>query len=220
MTASRASWLRLAGRVLAIAGVILAVVAVRVITSSRAELDEGNRLRARGDLEGAVVHYRRAARWYTPGNPYCADALGKLAWIARRAERTGDVDLALSAYRGIRAAIMSTRSFYTPHADRLAAADARIADLMASLPPPPIDAGKSREELRREHLELLQADPRPNILWTFVLLLGFAAWIGGALLFVTKAIDEEDRIVGPEARRWGTVVIVGFGLFVLGMALA
>lgn len=213
-------WARTAAKVAAVAGVILVVLAVRVVTSSKAELDEGDELRESGDRVAAVACYRRAARWYAPGNPYSADALARLARIGTEAEDEGDVQLALSAWRAIRAAIESTRSFYTPHTDRLAAANARIADLMASQTPPPIDAGKSREQLRREHLALLNASTRPNIGWTIVLLLGFAAWVGGAFAFVTRAVDDEDRLVPRLARRWGTVVVVGFGLFVLGMALA
>ncbi len=212
--------LRVAGKVGAIAGVVLVVLAVRVVTASRSELDEGDRMRASGDLVAAVVHYRRAARWYAPGNPYSAEALARLGAVGREAEEAGDTELALSAWRGVRAAVLSTRSFYTPHEDRLAAANGRIAALMASLPPPPIDAGKSEAELRREHLALLSSATQPSVAWTIVLLLGFAAWVGGAFAFVTRAIDDEDRLVPGQARRWGTLVIVGLGLFVVGMSLA
>lgn len=212
--------LRLVGRIAAVAGVVLVVLAVRVVTASRAELAEGDQMRAAGEIEAAVVHYRRAARWYAPGNPYGTEALARLGAIGRRAEEAGDTELALSAWRAVRAAILSARSFYTPHAERLAAANGRIAALMASLPPPPLDAGKSRAEIRREHLELLTSTTRPSVLWTLVLLAGFATWVGGAFAFVTRAIDDEDRLVPGRARHWGTVVIVGLGLFVMGMSLA
>jgi len=211
---------RALGRGLAIAGVLLAVVAARVVTSSRDELVTGKALRARGDLPGAIVHLRRAARWYAPGSPFHVEALDALSAIGHDAEVRGDTDQALEAERAIRAAIMGARSFYTPEPERLAAADARIADLMSSLPPPPVDAGKSRDRIRAEHLALLEAPSRPHVLWTLVLLFGFAGWLAGAFLFVARAIDAEDRIIGREARIWGTVVIAGFGLFVLGMALA
>jgi hypothetical protein len=138
-------WLRLSGKIAAIAGVVLVVLAVRVVTSSRAELEQGNRMRAAGQPEAAVVHYRRAARWYAPGSPYGVEALSRLGEIGREAEEAEDEELALSAWRAVRAAILSTRSFYTPERRRLEAANARIADLMASLPPPPIDARKSRD---------------------------------------------------------------------------
>jgi hypothetical protein len=83
-----------------------------------------------------------------------------------------------------------------------------------------MDAGKSREQLRREHLLLLQANPDPNIAWTMVLLLGFASWVAGAFAFALRAIDEEDRFIPREVWRWSSVIVVGFGLFVLGMSLA
>lgn len=212
--------LGLAGKVAAIAGVVLAVLAVRVVTSSHAELEEGDRMRAAGDLPAAVAHYRRAARWYAPGNPYSSDALARLGEIGRAAEEAEDAELALSAWRAVRAAVLSTRSFYTPHEDRLEAANARIADLMASLPPPPVDAGKSRDQLRREHLALLTSTTAPSVPWTVVLLIGFAGWVAGAFAFVTRAVDDEDRLIAGQALRWGTVVIVGLGLFVLGLTLA
>ncbi len=220
MTPERVRILRRVLRGLAIAGVILAVLSVRVVTASRAELITADHLRAKKDLDAAIVHYRRAARWYAPGNPYVEAALAHLARIGADAEHAGDTERALSAWRAVRSAIMSTRSFYTPHTDRLHHADERIAALMASLPPPPIDAGKSKAELAREHLALLEAPSRPRLGWTLLLLFGFAAWVSGAFVFLRRAIDEEDRLVPAEARRWGTVIILGFGLFVLGMALA
>jgi hypothetical protein len=53
-----------------------------------------------------------------------------------------------------------------------------------------------------------------------VLLLGFLAWVGGAFAFTLRAVDEDDHFVVGEALRWGAVIAVGFGLFVLGMVLA
>ena len=194
--------------------------AVRVVTSAAAELRTADEYRTRGDIDAAVVHYRRAARWYAPGSPYHVQALAQLAAIGRSAENKGDAELALAAYRAIRAAIMSTRSFYIPEQTRLRAADERIASLMAELPAPPMDAGKSREQLRREHLALLQEDPGPNVFWSLLLLLGFATWVGSAFAFTQRAIDEEDRFVKREALRYGALIVVGFGLFVLGMTQA
>jgi hypothetical protein len=209
-------WLRVA----AVLGLLLGAVAVRVVTSSAAELRAADQYRASGDLESAVVHYRRAARWYAPGSPYHVAALARLGAIGAQAERHNDVELALSAYRAIRGAIMAARSFYVPEQARLRAADARIATLMAGLPPPPMDAGKSREQLRAEHLALLRADPGPSVLWSAVLLVGFFGWVAGAFAFTLRAIDEHDRLIRREALRWGAVIALGFGLFVLGMSLA
>lgn len=203
-----------------LAALLVGAFGVRVVSSAIAELRAGDDYRAHGQLEAAVVHYRRAARWYAPGSPFHVTALGHLGAIGAEAEQRGDGELALSAYRAIRAAIMSTRSFYVPERARLEAADERIASLMAAAPAPPVDAGKSPEKLRREHLALLSAVRGPNLLWSFVLLVGFAAWVSGAFAFTQRAIDEDDRFVPGAALRWGAVIALGFGLFALGLSLA
>jgi hypothetical protein len=213
-------WTRRVGRALGIAGVVLLLLAVRAVTASFGELGEANRLRARGEVEPAIAHYRRAARWYAPGNPYSAEALDHLAEIGLAAEEAGDPDLALAAWRSIRGAILGSRSFYVPHPERLEIADQHIATLMAGLPPPPIDAQRSPEERRATHLALLREVPRPALGWSVLALAGLAAWIIAAFAFVTRALDEDDRLVAPQARLWGTVWIAGFGLFVIGLALA
>ena len=211
---------RTLAQVAAVCGVLLLSFVVRVVSSAASELSTADAAFARGDVDAAIVHYRRAARWYAPGSPYHVEALARLGRIGAHAEQAKDTEQALAAYRAVRSAIMSTRSFYVPERARLAAADRRIAALMASLPPPPMDAGKSRKQLEAEHLALLEQEPGPSVLWSIVLLLGFAAWLCGAFAFTLRAIDAEDRFVRHEALRWSAVMVVGFGLFVLGMSLA
>lgn len=207
-------------RILVVAGVLVASFALRVVTSAADELSRGDRARARGDVVAAVAHYRRSARWYAPGSPYHVRALDALGAIGDDAEKRGDTELALSAARAVRAAILSTRSFYTPERTRLAVANERIAAMMASLPAPPMDVGKSRETLRREHLALLELDNAPNVYWTLVLLAGFVAWVGGAFAFTVRAVDAQDRWIVGEAKQWGIVIALGWVAFVVGMLLA
>lgn len=197
----------------------LVLVTVRVVLSARAELREAQTLLAQQDREAAVVHLRRAARWYAPLSPYHVQALEQLAELGHAAEQRGETELALSAFRAQRGAILATRSFYVPEPQRLSAANERIATLMAKQPPPGIDAGKSRQQLHDEHLALLTPIPGPNVFWSIVLLLGFICWVGSAFAFSVRAIDDEDRWVGVEVRRWGGMIALGFSLFVLGMAL-
>lgn len=197
--------LRPALRFVAALSVLFAVLAVRVVTGSRAELARGESLEAARDLDGAILHYRRAARLYAPGNPYTVTALERLAAIGARAEAAGETDRALAAYRSIRGGVLATESFYVPHAAALAQADARIAALTGDAgarPPGP-------DPLRR-----------PHVGWTLLLLGGWLAWTAGAFVFAQRALDEEDRVVPAAARLWGTVIVLGFGLFVIGMALA
>jgi hypothetical protein len=215
-----AAVVRFALRALAIGALVLSAFTVRVVLSARAELELGDRQRDDGDAEAAVLHYRRAARWYAPLSPYHERALVELGRIAAGAEMEGNVELALSAHRAVRSAVLSTRSFYVPERARLEAANRRIAALMAGLPPPPMDSGKSRAQLEREHLALLQHDPDPKLGWTLLLLAGFFGWVFGAFAFTQRAIDDDDRFVPREALRWGAVIGVCFALFVLGMSLA
>jgi hypothetical protein len=203
-----------------VAGLLLAVLVLRVVTAAAAELKTADGYRQAGDLEAAIVHYRRAARWYAPGSPFHTQALAKLGAIGTAADARGDGALALSAYRAVRGAIMATRSFYVTEPKRLAAADERIASLMAAQPATPGDAGKSRATLRREHLALLSRDPAPRLGWTLLLLVGFATWVSSTFAFSLRAVDAADRFVPGEARRWGVLIVVGFGLFVLGMTQA
>jgi hypothetical protein len=217
---ARRPYARTLARVLSGIGVVVFVLSVKVISSAHAELEEAERWRAEGSVESAVTHYRRAARWYLPVNPYSDAALDELATIATEAEASNDTTLALSTWRSVRAAIESSRSFYLPNRDRLDVADEHIAALMARVEVPPVDAARTEEERREIHLELLREDRDPSVLWAVVALLGLVGWVGAALAFSMRGIDEEDRLVSKEARRWGTAFVVGFGLFVLGLLLA
>ena len=207
--------LRTAARVMAVAGVLLAVLAIRVVSSSHTELRRGERLERSGDLDGAIIAYRRAARQYSPGNPYCTQALDRLAHVAESAHEAGETERALVAWRSVRGAILASRSLYVPHGGRLRRAEAAIVELTTALAPP-----ADQVEARAHARAVFAAPDRPRVGWTLVLLLGWIAWTLGAFVFAQRALDEEDRLMSGPARLWGTVVVVGFGLFVLGMALA
>jgi hypothetical protein len=211
---------RLIARGLAVAGVLLAVLAVRIVSGARTELQRGERLLGQRDPDGAILALRRAAQWYAPANPYNGAALDRLKEIAERAERDGEPARALAAHRAVRGAILSTRSFYVPHRERLDAANREIARLTRNAARERLDPEGRSNERRQRVLRELRAPPRPKIGWTLLLLTGWIAWTGGAFVFAHRAIDEEDRIVPTAARIWGTVILLGFGLFVIGMALA
>jgi hypothetical protein len=209
-----------AARIAVVALVILLGLAVRVIGSARGELTEARAIDGRGETAQAVSHYRRAARYYAPFSPYPEEALTRLAEIGTEAEEAGDTDLALSAWRSIRAATLGSRSFFIPYEDRLHEADRHIAALMARLPPPPIEVRRSVEEREAAHLALLEEDVGPGALASLVALVGLATWIAAAFLFATRAFTGDDKLVPREARTWGGVFLVGLALFVIGLWLA
>ena len=103
--------MRGAVRALALFAILLAIVAVRVVWSSRGEW----RAAASASGDDELMHLGRAARLYAPGSPYSRRALDKLAAIGR-----DDPTRALAAWREVRSAILATRSFYTPHRALLA----------------------------------------------------------------------------------------------------
>jgi len=206
-----------AARIAAVVLVVLLALAVRVIGGARAELAEARALDGHGDPAVAVSHYRRAARWYAPFSPYPEAALSRLAEIGAQAETEGDTDLALSAWRSIRAATLGSRSFYVPHEERLHEADRHIAALMARLPPPPIEVRRSVEEREAAHLALLEADVGPAPFPSLVALLGLATWIASAFFFATRAFGDDDKIVPREARRWVGAFVVGLAMFAIGL---
>ena len=210
---------RAALRLLLMAACVLTLVSVRVVISARSELQQAQALLGEEDRDAAIVHLRRAARWYAPLSPYHARALGLLWELADRAERAGELERALSAYRGVRGAILATRSLYVPERARLTAANERIAELMSRQEVPGVDAGKTPEQLRREHLALLAPIPGPDVFWSCVVLAGFVCWVCAAFAFSLRAIDDQDRWVPAEVKRWGGLSAAGFGLFVVGMLL-
>jgi hypothetical protein len=95
-----------------------------------------------------------------------------------------------------------------------------IARLMSQQPAPGMDAGKSEKQLYDEHLALLTPITGPSVFWSCVLLLGFVCWVGSAFALSIRAIDDDERWVPVELRRWGGMIALGFSLFVLGMVLA
>ncbi len=207
-------------RTVAVVLSIVFLLVLRVLASAKDELARADAAIEQGDVESAIVHYRRAARFYVPASPLHVRGLIALERIGAEAERAGDAERALAAYRAVRGSIMAARSFYVPERPRLARVDERIASLMAAQPAPSMDLGKSRAQIKAEHLALLSREPGPSVAWTLVLLVGFFGWVFGAFAFSEKAVDDQDRWVRAEAKKWGAVVMLGFGLFVLGLSFA
>ena len=211
---------RRAAQVLAVGGLCLAVVALRVVLSARAALRAADAALAAGDVDEAVWQLRRTARWYAPASPYPGRALQRLEAIAERAEAGGEIRGARRAREAERAAILETRSFYTPFADRLALANRHIAALLAREEGDGADPGKTETERAAWHQALLDRDEAPRPGWTALALLGFCGWVAGALAFLTRGLDADDRL-RPRAALWSAAAIVaGYAAFLLGLARA
>jgi hypothetical protein len=202
--------------------VIVALVAIvsRVVWSSHAELEAGREAYQRGDREAAVFHLKHAAHWYAPGNPFVTKALQELRQIARQAEMEGQTELALASYRAIRTSCLGTRSFYTPHSERLREANQRIANLLARQPAAPMDRTKTATQRREAQERMLERIEQPSPFWSFVVGLGFLLWIGAAVGFILRGVDDELHLVRGPAVIWSVAFVAGLGLWILGLVQA
>lgn len=204
----------------AIAAGALAVVAGRILVDSRAALQAGRQAQEKGDGASATRHYLDAARLYVPGSPFVARALDALQAQAQAAESTGNLEAARRALEAIRAAALGTRSFYTPHADRLAAADQRLARIYAKTESDAVDPGASQEVRAAWHAERLARRPGPATLPVLVVFLGLALWLGAAVAFFMKGLDANLHLRRGPAVASGVAFLIGFTLFLVGLRIA
>lgn len=211
------AWRRKAVVILGVIGICLAVVATRAVWEGRAALADGDAAAEEGDLPRAIALWRRAARWYVPLAPHVGDAYDRLESIGAEAEERGDVSLALAAWRGVRGSILATRSFFTPHADRLEPANLRIANLMARSEGDAADPGKTEAERASWHHALLARDEAPSVPWVLIALVGMALWIGGGVYFVFRGVTADDRMVGRAAATAGVMIAAGLFVWMLGL---
>lgn len=198
----------------------LGLVTGRLLWQSREALRAGEAAEARGDLATASFEYLDAARLYVPGSPFARTAYDRLAAIADRADAAGDLQNARRALEAIRAAALGTRSFYTPYADRLAAADRRLAGLYAAIEDPRLQPGASDEERAAWHAERLARHPGPRLPFVFLTLAGLAGWLASAVVFLTRGLDAGLRLRRRAAALAGLGFAVGFALFLVGLRLA
>ncbi|MET0285316.1 MAG: hypothetical protein ABW352_12630 [Polyangiales bacterium] len=204
---------------LASLAVLLCVMTLRAVLEARAGAARATVSLRTGDLDEAIVHLRNSARWDAPFNGYAAEARARLVQLAEACEARGDQVRALSAWRSLHAAIMATRSFYTPHQDQLERADERIASLMAREAPPAIEAQRSEADRKADYLELLQPHD-PNPFGVLLACLGFVTWVGSAVVFLSWGVDREGRILRAIARRSVLFLLLGWIAFAVGLRIA
>jgi hypothetical protein len=191
-----------------------------VLHDSRAAWRAGVRAEESGDRDGAIRQYLHAARMYVPASPFVRQAVARLEANAVAAARTNDTATERAALEALRAALLGSRSFYTPFAGRLAASDRRLARLYARLEDPAVAPGASLAEREAWHLERLRARPGPSLPASSAALLGMGLWLGAAVVFIRRGLDSALRL----KRRWavasGVAFLFGFALFILGLRFA
>ena len=196
--------------------VCLGVVVTRAVWEGRSALHRGDQAAKAGDLATAITWWRRAARWYVPAAPHVGKAYDRLEGLAAASEESGDTITALAAWRGVRGSILATRSFFTPHGERLEPANRRIATLMAAIEGEGADPGKTVAERTDWHYVLLARDEAPSLGWSVAALIGFGLWLGGGVMFAVRGL-RGDQLVGSRAAWSGALVAVGLVVWMLGL---
>jgi hypothetical protein len=56
-----------------------------------------------------------------------------------------------------------------------------------------------------------------NEIWSIVTLVGLLGWISAMLVFILKAFPGRDRFEARPARTWGIVVLISYGVWIVGM---
>jgi len=209
-------------RQLAIAGIgifaAVSVVVVRLVIEAQTAYRQGAAAEERGDPVEAVRHYLDAGRAYVPGNPVVHRALDRLDAMGVAAVTRGDYATARAAFEAERAALLGTRSFYTPYANRLPVINRRLARLMAATEDP---IGSSTfEERTAWHEQRLTERPRPKTSLVMLALLGLALWCTSAVVFFLKGLDRNFVLVRTPAVFAGLGFLVGLGMFLVCLRLA
>lgn len=197
--------------------VMAAACVGRVLFEGRRSLEATAQLRET-DRRAAIVQARRAAAWYVPFASHVDEAYRELRSLALAAEREGDRETALMAWRAIRSASMTTRWLVEPHRREREEADAALARLAAEG-----SRGASGElsarDLERIHASALAREEAPRTGWVLVLLLGTVAWFGGVAWFARDGLTREGRLVPKAAALPALVAVLGFGLFATALWL-
>jgi hypothetical protein len=198
----------------------LVVVCVRLLVESRSALLAGEGSAARGDRFEAIRHYQDAARLYLPASPYVRDALDRLEALAAAATQSGDGPVVRAALEAERAAILATRSLYTPNQSRLPKLEGRLAQVLAAAEDRSVAPGVTFEARAAWHLERLSRRPGPALPYVLLALAGLGLWVGSAIVFFSRGLDANLRLRSPHAAVSGVIFALGLTLFLVGLRLS
>lgn len=201
---------------------VAAALTTRVLVESHAALDRGEAALVRGDRGAAIRSFQHAVRMYVPGSPFVARALAHLQALAEQAAAAQDAETEQRALLALRAGLLGARSLYTPFASQLRWADERLARLyagrevaLAADPRAPVATARVAE-LTDWHRDRLAQRPGPAGWSTGCFLLGFALWIGAAVLFTRRGIDRTLTVRRNWALGCAVAFLIGFTLFLSG----
>ena len=217
--------------------VIIGALCTRVVYEGTQAWERGVVALQDGDDEEAIFQFRTAGRWTMPGFEVPQQALTQLMGIGENAFRecekcpdTCTVESAkdcnassckscakaVFAFDSVRAAILGSRSFYTPQEALLEKANEQLSQSLARAAevyePGPRQSRSTRESRLNTHRQQMLIDHAPANLPAFIACFGFLFWIGGFALFLRKGglSSGETKPESPVLWRFLTASGIGF----------
>lgn len=108
----------------------LILLAVNVNHRQKTQYLEGVKGEKDGNFMVALTGYESAIRMYLPFSDRIEASAARIWAMAEAAERRGDLDQALAAYRSLRSAFYGVRWLRQPGADWISRCDKKIAALV------------------------------------------------------------------------------------------
>jgi hypothetical protein len=107
----------------------LALIATNVNHRQKIQYSVGVRGEKNGDFMTALTGYESAIRMYLPFSPRIEQSAQRIWTLAETAERRGDLDRSLAAYRSLRSAFYAVRWLVQPGEEWIKRCDRKIAVL-------------------------------------------------------------------------------------------
>ncbi|MCB9738011.1 MAG: hypothetical protein H6747_02010 [Deltaproteobacteria bacterium] len=195
---------------------VLLSLSIRSTWEQVAAFDRAIAAEQDGRIDDAIVEYRWTMRWTTPWGPRDAAAAAALVRIADAAEASRP-ERAAFALDAARSGAIASRWLLQPHADILAAANARLPGLWLRVAERRGDP-RDKDALRRR-LEADVARPVGVPGWLALLVaLGFGLWTFGLWRGLSRGFDEQGRF-GPAGWRWLAASALGMATWATALWL-
>jgi hypothetical protein len=199
------------------------VVVARVGATGLGEYHRAQGFEDIGQPHEAAVHYGRAIHMYLPLSPLPSKAATRLIALAEASQRAGEVDEARFCYEELRSGFLAVRSFYQPGDAFIKRAEEALTGIMLS-DPRASWPDRALPDSRREAIvrEVLQEREDPSLPWVVVMGFGYLLWLGAAAAAIWRGLptDGDSPIVWAQVRRFGALSLVGYLVWILGVALA
>jgi hypothetical protein len=162
----------------------------------------------------------RGLRWLAWGALLLAALLGRTLWSAREEWQAAQAALASGDDVAAVMHLRRTAIWHTPlspYTERALAALSRLGAKDGAKTGRMAEQAKVAADHATRSVTAVAGDPSP--FFALLALLGWLAWSGSALYLVASGLDAQS-FPGPLAPRALAVLVAGFMLFVLGLALA